>query len=205
MTAGARSVSHDGSRVEELFHEALTRAGQDRADFLDRACEGDPSLRAEVDALIESDARGSHFLSTPVAVRFSPTDQWSLEDHSGPEPGLAPARGDAFEFRAGTTIGNYRVVRPLGRGGMGEVYEAEDLTLGRHVAIKLLSAVSDSAEARARLLREARTASSLNHRHIVTVHAIERDGDGHDFIVMEYVEGTTLRERFLSAALELDE
>ena len=198
-------MSHDEARVEELFHEALTRAGQDRADFLDRACQGDPSLRAEVDALIESDERATHFLSAPVAVRFSPTDQRSFEDHSGPEPSLAPAPRDAFEFPAGTTIGNYRVVRPLGRGGMGEVYEAEDLTLGRHVAIKLLRTVSDSTDARARLLHEARTASSLNHRHIVTVHSIGRDRDGHDFIVMEYVEGTTLRERLASGALELDE
>ena len=88
---------------------------------------------------------------------------------------------------------------------MGEVYEAEDLTLGRHVAIKLLSLVSDSADARARLLREARTASSLNHRHIVTVYSIERAPDGRDFLVMEYVDGTTLRERLASGALEIDE
>ena len=88
---------------------------------------------------------------------------------------------------------------------MGEVYEAEDLTLGRHVAIKLLTLISDSAAARARLLREARTASSLNHRHIVTVYSIERDRDDRDVLVMEYVDGITLRERLSSGALEIDE
>jgi predicted ATPase len=96
-------------------------------------------------------------------------------------------------------------VRSLGRGGMGEVYEAEDLTLGRHVAIKLLKSISDSTTARARLLTEARTASSLNHPHIVTIHSIERDRNERDFLVMEYVEGSTLRERLAEGALEVDE
>jgi len=202
---GREAVSHDGSRVEELFHEALALTGQARADFLDRACKADPSLRAEVETLIESDARATRFLSTPAVVEFFPTERLAVEGHSGSEPWLRPSRPGPFEFTAGTTIGNYRVVRPLGRGGMGEVYEAEDLTLGRHVAIKLLSLVSDSAAARARLLREARTASSLNHRHIVTVYSIERDRDGRDVLVMEYVDGTTLRERLASGVLEIDE
>ena len=197
-------MRHD-SRVEDLFHEALARTGQERADFLDRACEADPSLRAEVETLIESDARAAHFLSPPGFVELSPTDRPTVEDQSGSKSWLRPSQPAQFEFTAGTTIGNYRVVRPLGRGGMGEVYEAEDLTLGRHVAIKLLSLASDHTAARARLLREARTASSLNHHHIVTVHSIERDSDGRDLLVMEYVDGTTLRERLASGALEIDE
>ena len=197
-------MSHSWPRVEQLFHEALKRTGQERADFLNRACEGHPSLRIEVEALLESDEQATGFLSTPVTLASPVIGGLADGSHSSSDRERTK-RQRQFEFSAGTGIGNYRVVRPLGRGGMGEVYEAEDLTLGRHVAIKLLSAVSDSADARARLLREARTASSLNHRHIVTVHSIERDRDGHDFIVMEYVEGTTLRERLVLGALELDE
>ena len=158
-------MSHAWSRIEQLFHEAVARAGVDRRDFLDRACEGDLSLRNEVEALLESDGRAAGFLSSPVILDSPPESQsvvvTATGAHSTPghAPGTAPSR--RFEFATGTLVGNYRIVRPLGRGGMGEVYEAEDLTLGRHVAIKLLNALSDSAAARARLLTEARTASSL--------------------------------------------
>ena len=202
-------MSHAWSRIEQLFHEALARAGVDRREFLDRACDGDLSLRNEVEALLESDARAAGFLSSPV-VLDSPRQSQSVvvtatgaHSRSGPATGTAPTR--RFEFSTGTLVGNYRIVRPLGRGGMGEVYEAEDLTLGRHVAIKLLNVVSDSAATRARLLTEARTASSLNHPHIVTIHSIERDRNGRDFLVMEYVEGSTLRERLTSGVPDIDE
>jgi len=93
---------------------------------------------------------------------------------------------------AGTRLGPYEVLAPLGAGGMGEVYRAHDPRLGREVAIKILpaEALADPAR-RARLAQEARAASSLNHPHIVTIHEIE-SADGVDFIVMEYVPGQTL-------------
>lgn len=89
---------------------------------------------------------------------------------------------------------HYRLGPKVGSGGMGEVFRAEDTKLGRTVAIKFLpSAIHQDANARRRFFQEAQSASSLNHPNIVTIHAIE-EVDGRDFIVMEYVEGQTLRE-----------
>ncbi|CAN5680712.1 hypothetical protein BH20ACI3_BH20ACI3_11140 [soil metagenome] len=95
---------------------------------------------------------------------------------------------------------HYRVIGKIGQGGMGEVYRAEDTKLSRHVAIKLLTAEAmrdevagtRSETAKRRLIREAQSASALNHPNIVTIHSIEQ-ADGLDFIVMEYVEGETLK------------
>ena len=93
----------------------------------------------------------------------------------------------------GTTISHYKIVEKLGEGGMGIVYKAQDLNLDRHVAIKLLSPqLSGSEENRARLSQEARAAASLNHKNILGVHEIN-EHDGSVFLVMEFVEGQTLR------------
>jgi len=94
----------------------------------------------------------------------------------------------------GRTLGHYRVLEPLGSGGMGVVYRARDERLEREVALKVLpeDAVAEPT-ARARLLREARTASSLNHPHVCTIYEVGEDG-GQIFVAMELVEGQPLRE-----------
>ncbi|MGH9755068.1 MAG: protein kinase domain-containing protein, partial [Blastocatellia bacterium] len=98
----------------------------------------------------------------------------------------------------GETISHYRIIKRLGSGGMGEVYQAEDTRLRRPVALKMmLDDGAGAAEARTRFLREAQASSALNHPNIVTIHEIdevELNGARYSFIVMEYVEGRTLKE-----------
>jgi serine/threonine protein kinase len=96
---------------------------------------------------------------------------------------------------AGTRLGPYEILSPLGAGGMGEVYRAHDRRLGRSVAIKVLPAhFADRPGARLRFEREARAAASLNHPHICTVYDIGEQ-DGRPFIAMELLEGRTLQQR----------
>ena len=108
-----------------------------------------------------------------------------------------------MEMASRTRLGPYEIHRPLGAGGMGEVYLARDTRLGREVAIKVLpSHLSSSAELKERFQREARAISSLNHPNICTLHDIGQQ-DGVDFLVMEYLEGETLQQRLLRGPLPL--
>src|SRR6185503_13144309 len=92
----------------------------------------------------------------------------------------------------GTTLGHYRIVRQLGTGGMGEVYVAEDTTLGRQVALKVLPhAMAGDPERRQRFEREAKAVAALNHPNIITIHSVESAGDVL-FLTMELVDGKTL-------------
>ena len=104
----------------------------------------------------------------------------------------------------GTAFSHYRVLRLLGKGGMGEVYEAEDTKLGRHVALKLLPKhLAAVGERRERFEREARTVALLNHPSIVTIHSVE-EVDGLPFLTMELVEGRTLAESIPAKGLPID-
>ena len=163
-------------RVEELYHAALARDARDRALFLGDACAGDDALRRDVESLLAQPASAEAFLGEPAVVM-------AARLVSGPGPSIP----------VGHRIGGYEVQAPLGAGGMGVVYRALDTKLNRPVAIKLLSDDLADAAARRRFQREAQTASSLNHPHIVTVYDVG-EVDGRQYLVTEFVDGGTLKD-----------
>ena len=110
----------------------------------------------------------------------------------------------------GKTISHYKIIEELGRGGMGEVYLAEDTILKRPVAIKILpSRITVNETDRARFLQEAQAAAAINHPNVCVIHDIKEHADSatagkQQFIVMEYVEGQTLSEKIVSTQLQID-
>jgi serine/threonine protein kinase/Tol biopolymer transport system component len=119
--------------------------------------------------------------------------------------GFVSIGGAGFPFMIGIRFAHYEITSHLGSGGMGEVYQAIDSSLGRSVAIKFLpEAFTQDSDHIARFQREARVLASLNHPHIAAIHGLEESG-GRNFLVMELVEGETLQERLTRGPIHVDE
>ena len=157
-------------RAEDLFHAALERSPEARQAFLAEACGSDAELRQHVEMLVSADSATASLLGDRV-LAGTPRNRATL---------------------IGGQYGQYRILSPLGAGGMGEVYRAHDDRLDRDVALKLLpSEFAGNPDRLARFRREARTLASLNHPNIAAIYGLEESGEL-EFLVLELVEGNTL-------------
>jgi len=179
---------NDPEQVEKLFHAALELAPTDRNVYLSSACSGDKDLCEEVESLIAAYEEGNGFIEEPAF-----------------DLGMKLMSDGLSASLVGQEIGEYKILRRLGKGGMGEVYLAQDNRLERPVALKFLSDefVGDNW-ARRQLIKEGQAVAALDHLNICSVHGIKDFGE-HSFIVMHYVEGETLADLIHARSLTTSE
>jgi serine/threonine protein kinase len=179
-------------KLDALFHEALELQGEARAVHLAKACGDDGQLRVEAERLIAAHERESSFIDAPI---FAEAAKLADDYH--------------IESPIGHRIGPYKVISQLGRGGMGEVFLAEDSRLGRKVALKVLpAAFTENRDRVQRFEREAKAASALNHPNILTIYEIGQastDAGGTHYIISEFVAGETLRALIERGRLGINE
>jgi serine/threonine protein kinase/tetratricopeptide (TPR) repeat protein len=184
-------------RLGDLFERALAVPPERQAVFIEEACGGDAELHAELTSLLASHAAAPNFLER-MGEELLPAALGALSEENLP---------------AGRMVGHYEILERLGGGGMGVIYKARDTSLDRVVALKFLPLhLAADAEARARLKREARAASALDHPNIEVVYEIgataPAPGDpegGRLFIAMAYYEGETLKEKIARGPLAVRE
>src|SRR5215471_1459246 len=205
------------AQLDKLLEQVLEEPASDREAAIRRLAAGDEALERELRSLAQLDRDASGFMESPAievaamglarlrAGGFPRQDEGGFQAQ---DEGVIPTQDEgepAARARIGAVVLHYRVIRQLGAGGMGEVFQAEDTRLDRFVALKFLASdFGRDAAAVDRFRREARAASSLNHPNICTIYDIGEQ-DGHPFHVMEYLEGATLQARIAQAALPLED
>ena len=172
------------NRISDLYHQTMERPPHERATFLANACSGDDQLRREIESLLAFEPEAESFLESARVATAEP-------DPRAAHPML------------NRQLGPYLIVAPLGVGGMGEVYRARDIKLGRDVALKILRPhFMEDPERLARFGREARLLATLSHPNVGAIYGLQ-DADGVTALVLELVEGPTLAERLARGPLEL--
>src|ERR1044072_8131279 len=150
-------------KIESLFDNALELSPAERLAYLNQVCVDDQSLKDEVQAVLKAYEEAEGFIEASAVEKIFPQ-----------------AHLASNKFNPGDELGHYQIVRELGRGGMGEVYLAEDARLGRQIALKILPLhFTEDIEQVRRFGQEARAASSLNHPNIIIIHDIAQEGDIH--------------------------
>lgn len=173
-------------KVEEILEAARDRALEERSAYVEGACSGDQVLRNEVESLLAHDLGAGSFMESPA---FQLDSDFSASDL--PEAGV------------GQFLGSYKVISEIGRGGMGVVYLAQDIRLRRRVALKLLPEYFTTDKDRVRRFHhEAFAVSALNHPNILTIYDIGQTQHLH-YIVTEFVDGLTLREKIATDKMSL--
>ncbi len=185
-------------RLQAILEEALTLPHDERERLLDHACADDPQLRAAIERVLRADAAPGGVLDTPSGVFLDGILRDIQEDP--PTQDEAPSRladgGERAwrgEFLPGTILARrYRIVSLLGRGGMGEVYRADDLRLGQAVALKFVARdLLGNPEYVRRLTEEVKLARRVSHPNVCRVYDVG-DAEGRQFFSMEYVDGEDL-------------
>jgi len=180
-------------KVDELFEAALDHEPGRRAAFLDEACGSDTDLRREVEKMLDFDKRAEEFIQTDV---FDLAARLITQPRDVKTPAAASFTSDSIDdarFIPGDVLSErYRIVGLLGRGGMGEVYRADDLKLKQSVALKFLPAsLNADGAALARFYKEVSVARQISHRHVCRVYDVA-EYQGEHFLSMEYVRGEEL-------------
>lgn len=179
------------NKIELLIEQALDLPPEEQNAFLQKECGADEELKKEITSLLQYKHQAFSFIQdfSENIVQPSFTNMSEGMSHQ--------------DNRLNSVIGHYQITDKLGEGGMGVVYKAHDTKLDRTVALKFLpSRFTESTENKERFIHEAKTAATLNHSNICTIYSID-EYDGQQFISMEYVEGTTLREKLYSDQLKL--